>query len=125
MDKLGLIVNLLFTTIGVIIIIFFAYFGTRWISTKYKNMTSGKYIKILERIALSQDKMLVLAQLNDKVYFLGISGQHIETITSMDSSELPKVEEENHLKNDFNAIFKELLKNQLPFYKGGNKSDKQ
>jgi flagellar biogenesis protein FliO len=56
--------------LGVLFIIFLAYVGTKWISKKYSNISSGNQMKVLERISLGQDKSIVLV-LSEKRYLLG------------------------------------------------------
>lgn len=120
MDRLELIISLLFTTLGVVLVIFFTYWATKWLARKYKGMSNGKHIKVLERVALSQDKCLVLVGINEKVYFLGISSSNIETIAVMNKDELPQEEAEPE-KTEFATVLKELMQNQLPFYRNNKK----
>jgi flagellar biogenesis protein FliO len=107
---------------GVILVIFLAYWGTTWFSKKYSSLSSGKYIKVLERSMLSQDKLLVLAKVNNKVYFLAITGQHIEIVDRLNAEEFPQVPESNE-PEDFAFILKSKIIKQIPFIKP--KGDKE
>ncbi len=103
--------------IGILFVIFLAYWGTTWISKKYSAVSGGKHIQILDRAMLSQDKQLVLAKLNDKVYFLGVSAQHIDTIAVLEGDSIPEPAKAM-VGADFGSIFKDTLQKQFPFLKG-------
>jgi flagellar biosynthetic protein FliO len=101
--------------IGIIAVIFFAYWAVSWFGKKYKNsLSSGKNVKILERTMLGQDKSLVLAQMKDKVYLLGVTNNGIEILDTLDAAEFP-ASEENGTKSDFSEILSSMMMQQLPF----------
>jgi flagellar biosynthetic protein FliO len=108
--------RLIFSVFVVIIMIFLAYWGTKWISLRYKHISNGKYIKVLERTIISQDKHLVLIQLGEKVYLLGVTGQNVETICTLDKDDLHEFKN-TESTTDFNTIFRNLVKKQIPFIK--------
>jgi flagellar biogenesis protein FliO len=108
------ILSLLFSLCGVVFVIFLAYWGTRWLSIKYKAVSNGKYIKILERTMVSKDMYFVLVQISEKIYLLSVTGQHTETICTIDASEID-IKDDSETKGDFSSIFMELLKKQVPF----------
>jgi flagellar biogenesis protein FliO len=123
LDGFLTVVQLIGSLIGVVAIIFLAYWSTKWFSKKYNSISSGKHIRIIERCMISQDKLLVLAKVKDKVYFLSISAQNVETIDTFDSSEFPEVAD-NENQPDFSYILKNKLINQVPFMKSkGNKEE--
>lgn len=93
---------------GVLLVIFLAYVGTKFISTRYAKMSSGKNIKVLERIALGQDKSLVLITLNKKAYLLGVTGKDISIVCQLDEEELAAVGEEKQA--DFLSLLTDGLK---------------
>lgn len=109
--------DILFSFASVILVIFLAYWGTRWFSSRYKTITDGKYIKILERTVLGKDRHLVLIRINEKAFLLGMGGQSIETICAMDANELG--ETKSSVKPaDFNTILKDMIsKNMFSFSK--------
>jgi len=120
------VVQLVGSLIGVVLIIFLAYWCTKWLTKKYNSFSSGKHIKVLERCMISQDKILVLSRVKDKVYFMAITAQGVTTIDTWDSAEFPETEE-NESQPDFAAIFKSKLASQFPFIKvkGSKEEDKQ
>lgn len=97
---------------GAALVILLAYFFTKWLSKKSRAFSSGKHIRIVERAALGQDKQLVLTEVNGTVYFLGVAGQGIETISSFDAKELA---EEDQQQPAFKNILGDLLKKSRHF----------
>lgn len=93
---------------GVLLVIFLAYVGTKFISARYAKMSSGKNIKVLERITLGQDKSLVLITLNKKAYLLGVTGKDISIVCQLEENELLAVSEEKEA--DFLSLLTEGLK---------------
>ena len=73
--------SLLVPFILVIFVIFAAYLGTKFISQKYAKISSGKHLRIIERVALGQDKSLVLVRINKKIYLLGVSGKGVNVVS--------------------------------------------
>ncbi|OJU14281.1 MAG: hypothetical protein BGN88_08810 [Clostridiales bacterium 43-6] len=114
--------DLLFALVIVGLVIWLSYWGTKWLSKRFNTISAGKHIKIMDRTMLSQDKFLVLTKVNGKVYFLGVTSQSIETISTMDESEFPK--EEPVVEQDFASILKENIRKQMPFLDKFKKKDK-
>jgi flagellar biosynthetic protein FliO len=115
-------IKLIGALIGVVLVIFLAYWGTTWFSKKYNSFSNGKYIKVLERSMLSQDKLLALAKVKDKVYLIAVTGQHIETIDTFGADEFPDMSESS-TPMDFSSILKGKIISQIPFIK--QKGDKE
>ncbi|MGI5891290.1 MAG: flagellar biosynthetic protein FliO [Bacillota bacterium] len=106
--------NLIMPFFGVILVIFLAYWGTKWLSKKYRRICSGKYMKIMERVALGQDKSLVLVEMSDKIYFLAVSAKGVETISVLahdQVKELPVIERN---QAEFSQILADMIKKQPP-----------
>lgn len=93
---------------GVLLVIFLAYAGTKFISKRYAKMSSGKNVKVMERINLGQEKSLVLITINKKAYLLGVTGKDMSIVCELDESELATVPEEN--KADFLSLITDGLK---------------
>lgn len=117
------VMQLLGTLAAVVFVIILAYWGTMWFSKRYKTFSSGKQIQVIERIMLSQDKMLILTKVKDEVYFLGITGQQIATIAQFDAAIFPQPEAGEGV-SDFAALFKDKLLGQFsPNKKKNDKGD--
>lgn len=114
--------SLLMPTFGVIVIILLAYFGTKWFSKKYSRMSSGRYMQVLERMALGQDKSLALIKIGRKVYLFGVSAKGVDNLCTFDEGEI-SAEESSVQKNDFSSVLTELLKKQSFIGKNSKKQN--
>lgn len=101
-------VSLIGPLIGVLFVILLAYLGTKLIAQKYSKMSTGRYLKVIERVALGQDKALVLLTVNQKVYLLGVTDKGINTVCEFEEKEL--VEINNPSKQDFSPLLGDCLK---------------
>ena len=118
-------VSLIGPLIGVLFVILLAYLGTRLIAQKYSKMNSGRYLKVIERVALGQDKALILLTVNQKVYLLGVTGKCINMVCEFEENEL--VEINNPSKQDFSALLGDSLKKYQIFHfpTKGDKNEKR
>ena len=112
--------SLFLPMLGVLFILLLAYLCTKWILKKYKGPSAGRYVKVIERTPLAQDKMLMLVEVNKQAYLLGITGQAITTVCSFDSDQLPPKPAEPAM--GFKSAFEEALKKNLLFLPHGTKN---
>lgn len=104
----------------VILVIFLAYVGTKFISAKYTKLNSGKMIKVLERVSLGQDKMLILVTVNKKAYFLGITDKSVSKVCEFDDIEI--LGDADLANPNFSSILAEGIKKYSIFNKSENKN---
>ncbi|GEM_PF-3005300 len=108
----------------VVLVIIFAYLGTRFISAKYTRMTSGKHLKIIERVSLGQDKSLLLVRIMTKTYLIGVSGSGINVVSEFIDGEF--ADDTTSGNPDFYSILTDNFKKMLFHTPSGceaNKSD--
>lgn len=90
--------------IGVLALVFLLF----WIMKKFyarMSVYDSKNMKVLERINLGSDKMLLLISICGKCMVIGVTASHTEKICDIEQSE-----EELSEKNDENPSFKESFK---------------
>jgi len=95
----------------IVFVIILAYIGTRFISVKYTKLTSGRYLKVIERVALGQDKSLVLINIKAKIYLLGVSGNGINIVSEFNEDEFPAISQAGN--TDFCSILTDNFKKML------------
>lgn len=81
-------------------VLFLAWYCTKWIGKRYGTPSAGSHIKILERTALGPDRHLMIVQLEDRVWLLGVTPQHIDKIGELD----PEIFSQNESAQPGNAI---------------------
>jgi flagellar biogenesis protein FliO len=94
---------------GIIFVLFLTYYGTRWISTKTSLSSRSRYMNIVDRIVIGQNKYLAIAEITNKYYLLSITEKDVNIIKELDDFQL-KYEEEKPEVMDFSSIINKLLK---------------
>ena len=107
-------VSLIGPLIGVLFVILLAYLGTKFMAQKYSKMSTGRYLKVIERVALGQDKALVLLTVNQKAYLLGVTGKDINMLCEFEEQEFEEIN--NPFKQDFSALLGNCLKKYHVFH---------
>jgi len=90
---------------------------------KLGGVKSGAYMKILDRLAVTQDKHIILLEAGNKILVVGVSPQKIEAITEFTKEEFGELAGGADDTGAENGGFLHLLNKKLNFGDGG-KSDK-
>ncbi len=103
--------QMIMALVGVLALVFLLF----WIMKKFNARTSvysSKNMKILERINLGPDKMLLLVSICGKCMVLGVTTNHTEKICDLEQSE-----EELTAMTEGNPSFKESFKTVMDNFK--------
>lgn len=98
--------------VGVLALVFVLFWlMKKW--TKHVAVSDSKNMKILERINLGPDKMLLLVSVCGKCMVLGVTANHTEKICDLEQTEeeLRDVPETNGENPSFKESFKTILGN--------------
>ncbi len=117
--------SLIMPLMGVLLIIFLAYWGTKWIAKRYNRLSSGKYMRILERVSLGQDKCLLLVEMAGKIFFLGVGPQGVDTIEVFQKDQIAEMAAIDEGGGTFPHLMTEMIKKQSPFGSRGRKRDER
>jgi len=95
------ILSLIGSLIGVIGILVLTYFGTKWMASKVgaTGVVSSKYMKIVDRIAVGQNKSIVIVNISGKYYLVSITENNIELLKELDNLE---IDTEEYIKKELN-----------------------
>ena len=74
--------------IGIVLIIFGAYFSTGLLARRAGNIQKGRAIKVLDRVMVSKDRMFLLVEVANRVYLVGMTNNSVERIDTFDISEI-------------------------------------
>ncbi|MDU7337001.1 MAG: flagellar biosynthetic protein FliO [Clostridium sp.] len=102
--------SLLFSLFGIAIVLFGCYAFSKYAAKKINTFSNSQNIKILEKVPLSQDKGLALAQICGKYYLIGFSNQSIEILQELSASEM-QLEEPGSSAASFVQLFQQARKN--------------
>ncbi|NLM50909.1 MAG: flagellar biosynthetic protein FliO [Clostridiaceae bacterium] len=99
----------LFYIIIMIAVIVLAYFVSRFLSVRVAQMSRGRYIEVIDRVALGKDKSLFIAKVGEKMFLVCETNDSSTTICELTKDDLIPLEKLQ--KPSFNDIFKNYLKN--------------
>lgn len=104
--------------IAIAVILYLSYRFSKFMATKVNDMGNKGSIKILERVALGQDKGLAVAEICSKYYLLGISNNGVTLLMEMSDYTPPQPQQMSG--KSFNEIFKANLAKRINGKAGGN-----
>ncbi|MFP4697260.1 MAG: FliO/MopB family protein [Eubacteriales bacterium] len=88
------------------IILFGAYFTTKWISRLQFQQNKGKNMQVIEVLRLTPNKMLQIVKINNRFFVISISKEHINLITELNKEE---VKDNRNIQDSDKISFKEQL----------------
>lgn len=103
--------QMIMALVGVLALVFVIF----WLMKKFNkriSMSDSKNMKILERINLGPDKMLLLVSVCGKCMVLGVTSSHTEKICELELTE-QELSERNEQQDGGNPSFKESFKTVL------------
>jgi len=85
--------------VGLIAIIFAAYYVTYYIGLKASGQSKGrlrnKNINVIDRFAVSRDKSFYLVEIAGKVYVVGVTNQTMTLLDTLDAAAFPEAAAEH------------------------------
>ena len=96
------------TLILVVGILVLCYFTTRKLG-RMQPGGGGRYIRLLERIVIGQDKTIALVQAGDKYLLLGVASSQITVLMELNKEQLTELEVSQGQTADFKSIL-EMIK---------------
>lgn len=96
--------------IGIVLVLFLTYYSTKWISTKYTLADKSKYMNIVDKIMLGQNKFIAIVEIDKKYYAISITEKDINILKELD--DFQRLDEENQSNQiQFNKILEKFRKN--------------
>lgn len=122
-QTLGMILKLI---IFLPFVLFLIYLSLKYGGNKLQNFQNGKFIKIIERVQVSKDNSLLIAEIGDKTYLMSstTSGLDIKRELTEDEIVNLKAKEEISPIKDYGDLLK-LLKNKINIKKVDKYEDKK
>lgn len=82
------VLPLIFTLLAIVLVLYLCYVFSKYLSKKVNNVSGLGNIRILERVALTQDKGLAVAEVCGKYYLIGFSNNSVEILKELDGESL-------------------------------------
>ena len=107
----GTIMPLLLALVAVGVVLYLSYVFSRYMASGAAKINKSKNIKIIDRVVLGQDRMILIAKIGEKHYLIGSSPQSIQILTELSGSDIA---DDTYPENfSGNTPFKETLKGML------------
>lgn len=111
------------SVLGIIFVLFLTYFSTKWLSIKASSITKSKYMNIVDKIILGQNKYIAIVEISNKYYLMSVTDNNINIIKDLDELELSTLENTSETK-EFDKIFTNFFKNKQLYERGKNEEKK-
>ncbi len=104
--------SVIFTFIGVVLIIYLSYLASKYIGTGLNKSSSSRYMRLVDQITMGQDRHIAIVQVSGKFLLLGITGSQINVLSEIQDEELfpltPEGEDGGVKAPDFRALLDKL-----------------
>lgn len=105
------------------LVLVLAWFCARWLGGRYGFQSSGRTVRVLERVMVGPDRSLLVVQAGEQVWLLGVTSQHIEKIGELDPGLYPEpVSQDAGNGPDFSAALQSAIKSWAPGKKRENEN---
>jgi len=92
-------------------VLYLSYLFSRYLAVGASKINKSKYVKIIDRVVLGQDRMILIAMIGEKYYLIGSTAQSIQILAELDDKDITEVPPD--------AAFKNTLKDLLSKRQGG------
>lgn len=98
-----------------------AYFVTKFVGKRYQvqGSATGEGIELLARKPLGKEQSVLIIRAAGRVFLLGASPQHIDTIGELDPEAFPPGTPATPVPPSFSKVFRDLLKQNSKTPEGG------
>ena len=105
------IIPLILALVAVAAVLYLSYLFSRYLAVGAAKVNKSKYVKIVDRVVLGQDRMMLITMIGEKYYLIGSTAQSIQILTELDSEEMTAMQHSEIVTG--NAVFKNTLKGLL------------
>lgn len=92
-------------------ILYLAFRVSKYLGTVAVKQSQSKYIKVIDMMALGQDKALSIAQIGNKYFVLGITSGGINNLAELSEDNIQEFEVEKLETLDITEKFKDIINN--------------
>jgi len=105
------IIPLLIALLAVGVVLYLSYLFSRYLAIGAAKVNKSRYIKIIDRIVLGQDRIILITQIGEKYYLIGSSPQSIQILAELDEKAITDISLSE--RTGENVVFKDRLKGLL------------
>lgn len=82
------ILPLFFSLAAIVLVLYLCYRFSQFMAKRVNTISNSNNMKVIERVALSQDKGLAIIEVCKKLYLIGFSNSSVEILKELDESEM-------------------------------------
>ncbi|MBN4049322.1 flagellar biosynthetic protein FliO [bacterium AH-315-N14] len=92
-------------------ILFILYLSLRYGGNKLQKLQNGRYMKVLDRIALSKENSIIVVKIGEKAFAVSSSSKEINILFELPEGEISRVENIKELPqyDDMKDLFKKHI----------------
>ncbi|MBE6033275.1 flagellar biosynthetic protein FliO [Aminipila sp.] len=90
---LSTIIPLLLALLAVVAVIYLSYIFSKYVALGASKMSGTRYMRVVDRMALGQDKMMIIVQIGDKYFLAGVTSQNVQILKELSGEDLIEMEE--------------------------------
>lgn len=114
---------------AIVVMIAGLLFLRKYLTNRLGTVKNGAYMRILDRLVISQDKQIVLIELKAKILIVGITHQRIETLSEFSKDEFDVIAQDvNNIgggSQGNSGGFMQILSNKLKVVNKSDENDKK
>lgn len=97
------VLHIILLILGFVAILFATYFVTRLLGSRMSYSNGARYLKIVDRVFVGNDKSICIIQVGKRSFVVGITNHHIEPISELTEADLIPLSVDR--ENSFNNLF--------------------
>jgi len=105
------VLPLIFALVAVGAVLYLSYLFSRYLAVGAAKINKSKYVKIIDRVVLGQDRLMLITMIGGKYYLIGSTSQSIQILAELDENEI--VDIQNSEKAAGEGSFTNVLRGML------------
>lgn len=104
-STLGMLGQFFLLIIVFIIILFLAYYSTKWLASSRFSIKRNSNVRIIESISVGYQSTIQLIKVGSKLFLIGVTKESVTFLTEIDE----EINEDENKQNDFKVPFEKYL----------------
>lgn len=105
---------ILIALFSVVFILYLSYLFSKYVATRTFQTSRSKCMKVIDVLALGQDKQVIIVELSNRFFLLGVTATNINMISELDEENLSFPSDDKGDGNSSNVDFKNMITKLMP-----------
>ena len=101
------IIPLILALIAVGAVLYLSYLFSRYLAVGASKINKSKYVKIIDRVVLGQDRLIMITMIGEKCFLIGSTAHSIQILAELDYEDIAEIQNSENTAG--NAAFKTTL----------------